>query len=182
MKRKKPSFNETYYGFRTFCTCSRTRSGGASSCLRRDQRSGSYIVEDLGTAPRRRRRRRRPRRPPSRAGPRRRPRPTRTARTAGAAAAVAAARGGRRTRGGAPLPAGAEHGAGAPDEGDDEDEGEETLAADEGEHHETPRPASAHAPASGAPAGTVPSGERGSSFSLFSWLRREHGPEEDKKD
>jgi uncharacterized LabA/DUF88 family protein len=50
MKRKKPSFNETYYGFRTFSHLLEDAQRRGIVVLRRDQRSGSYIVEDLGTA------------------------------------------------------------------------------------------------------------------------------------
>jgi len=49
MKRKKPSFNETYYGFRTFSHLLEDAQRRGIVVLRRDQRSGSYIVEDLGT-------------------------------------------------------------------------------------------------------------------------------------
>jgi uncharacterized LabA/DUF88 family protein len=48
MKRKKPSFNETYYGFRTFSHLLEDAQRRGIVTLRRDQRSGSYIVEDLG--------------------------------------------------------------------------------------------------------------------------------------
>jgi uncharacterized LabA/DUF88 family protein len=50
MKRKKPSFNETYYGFRTFSHLLEDAQRRGIVVLRRDQRSGSYIVEDLGPA------------------------------------------------------------------------------------------------------------------------------------
>jgi uncharacterized LabA/DUF88 family protein len=50
MKRKKPSFNETYYGFRTFSHLLEDAQRRGIVILRRDQRSGSYIVEDLGPA------------------------------------------------------------------------------------------------------------------------------------
>ena len=50
MKRKKPSFNETYYGFRTFSQLLEDAQRRGIVKLRRDQKSGSYIVEDLGTA------------------------------------------------------------------------------------------------------------------------------------
>jgi uncharacterized LabA/DUF88 family protein len=50
MKRKKPSFNETYYGFRTFSHLLEDAQRRGIVVLRRDQRSGSYIVEDLGAA------------------------------------------------------------------------------------------------------------------------------------
>jgi hypothetical protein len=50
MKRKKPSFNETYYGFRTFSHLLEDAQRRGIVTLRRDQKSGSYIVEDLGAA------------------------------------------------------------------------------------------------------------------------------------
>jgi hypothetical protein len=50
MKRKRPSFNETYYGFRTFSHLLEDAQRRGIVTLRRDQRSGSYIVEDLGSA------------------------------------------------------------------------------------------------------------------------------------
>jgi uncharacterized LabA/DUF88 family protein len=50
MKRKKPSFNETYYGFRTFSHLLEDAQRKGIVTLRRDQRSGSYIIEDLGSA------------------------------------------------------------------------------------------------------------------------------------
>ena len=49
MKRKKPSFNETYYGFRTFSHLLEEAQRKGIVVLRRDAKSGSYIVEDLGT-------------------------------------------------------------------------------------------------------------------------------------
>src|SRR6185436_7105588 len=48
MKHKKPSFNETYYGFRTFSHLLEDAQRRGIVVLRRDQKSGSYIVEDLG--------------------------------------------------------------------------------------------------------------------------------------
>jgi uncharacterized LabA/DUF88 family protein len=50
MKRKKPSFNETYYGFRSFSHLLEDAQRRGIVSLRRDQKSGSYIVEDLGPA------------------------------------------------------------------------------------------------------------------------------------
>jgi uncharacterized LabA/DUF88 family protein len=52
MKRKKPSFNETYYGFRSFSNLLEDAQRRGVVTLRRDQKSGSYIVEDLGAATR----------------------------------------------------------------------------------------------------------------------------------
>jgi hypothetical protein len=50
MKRKKPSFNETYYGFRSFSHLLEDAQRRGIVVLRRDQKSGSYIIEDLGGA------------------------------------------------------------------------------------------------------------------------------------
>jgi len=50
MKRKKPSFNETYYGFRSFSHLLEDAQRRGIVTLRRDQKSGSYIIEDLGAA------------------------------------------------------------------------------------------------------------------------------------
>jgi uncharacterized LabA/DUF88 family protein len=50
MKRKKPSFNETYYGYRTYSQLLEDAQRKGIVILRRDQRSGSYIVEDLGSS------------------------------------------------------------------------------------------------------------------------------------
>ncbi len=52
MKRKRPSFNESYYGFRAFSHLLEDAQRRGIVMLRRDQRSGSYIVEDLGPAAR----------------------------------------------------------------------------------------------------------------------------------
>jgi len=52
MKRKKPSFNETYYGFRSFSSLLEDAQRRGVVTMRRDQKSGSYIVEDLGPAAR----------------------------------------------------------------------------------------------------------------------------------
>ena len=49
MKRKKPQFNETYFGFRTFSHLLEEAQRQGIVKLRRDQRSGSYIVEDFGS-------------------------------------------------------------------------------------------------------------------------------------
>jgi hypothetical protein len=162
MKRKKPSFNEGYYGFRTFSHLLEDAQRRGIVKLRRDQRSGSYIIEDLGEAA-----------------------PTDVAAPASATPAEAAAtdsegtkstsrrrrsRGGRRTRAAAPAAAGADTEAAVSDDGDDEDEA----------------PAASPPPATGAREGEsrAAAPERGTSFSLFSWLRREPeepGAEEDKK-
>jgi uncharacterized LabA/DUF88 family protein len=172
MKRKKPSFNETYYGFRSFSHLLEDAQRRGVVSLRRDQRSGSYIIEDLGAAAK-----------TESAEPAAEARPVEVPPAAEGESANGQrsgrrrrGRGGRRARPAAPLAAG---GAGAPSavdeaEEDNGEEGEETLGGDEAEHGEAHRPAPAP---SAAPAGP----ERGSGFSLFSWLRREQGSE-DKKD
>jgi uncharacterized LabA/DUF88 family protein len=187
MKRKRPSFNETYYGFRTFSHLLEDAQRRGVVVLRRDQRSGSYIIEDLGTAAR------------SEAAGAGEATPTRSAaetperpRPAEAAAAESdgsngprggrrrRGRGGRRTRGGL-VPgaeAGTEAGASAGDEADeDADEADEdAVAADDASIAEDVEPRAA-LPAGAEPSSAAPAVERSGSFSLFSWLRREHGEE-----
>ena len=51
MKRKRPSFNEGYYGFRSFSHALEEARRRGIVTLRRDAKSGSYIVEDLGGTP-----------------------------------------------------------------------------------------------------------------------------------
>jgi uncharacterized LabA/DUF88 family protein len=202
MKRKRPSFNETYYGFRTFSHLLEDAQRRGVVVLRRDQRSGSYIVEDLGTAGRSEVA------ATAEASTERAPR---AAATAGAAAApeVAAAdgeaanggrggrrrrgRGGRRTRGGTATgaEAGAETGASHPDDGEDDveddadessahDSGHDDAAADHAESAQTSNPAGSPDAFGAGPAAAAPERPAGSSFSLFSWLRREHAPDDKK--
>ncbi len=166
MKRKRPSFNEGYYGFRTFSHLLEDAQRRGVVALRRDQRSGSYIIEDLGPA----------------------------ARAEGGAAAESSekkeplaaasedsqngARSGRRRRGrggrrGRPAVAASGAAAeGAPtaaddieDEGDEGDESDTTDNGDAASGHEEQRPEAAERPA----------------FSLFSWLRRDHATDEKKE-
>jgi uncharacterized LabA/DUF88 family protein len=202
MKRKKPSFNETYYGFRTFSHLLEEAQRKNIVVLRRDQKSGSYVVEDLGpgsgtaiattgTAP-----------AAQTAAPAAGPRLAETpaagaiatpALTDGEASAEASAsatraprrrRGrGRRSRGGALGVPGAATDATTPslDEGPDDDEGEE-LGADDAHDHlegESEAPASTATSANEAEGHHEPStasrldAEERASFSLFSWLRRD---------
>jgi uncharacterized protein (TIGR00288 family) len=203
MKRKKPSFNETYYGFRTFSHLLEEAQRKGIVTLRRDAKSGSYIVEDLGTG----------------AGtPAARVEPTATpvalppaAETAmplaatGTEAAEPGANGargprrrrsrGRRPRGSSSVPAsgtetpattGSEYGADGDDHDDHEDMEDEASSSDgspetarEGRTPGEDAPAHAHT-ASGGDAPT-PGAERGSvpperPFSLFSWIRRDVAP------
>ena len=44
MKRKKPSFNEAYYGYRTFSELLEDAERKQIIKLKKDQRSGTYIV------------------------------------------------------------------------------------------------------------------------------------------
>ena len=184
MKRKRPSFNETYYGFRTFSHLLEDAQRRGIVVLRRDQRSGSYIVEDLGpaarseaavgevaaavvsasaTAPAERKAEAADGEAGARGGRRRR------------------GRGGRRTRTASTTP-GAENGAPVNDDNDEDgDEGEETVGGDEADGspeggHEHPN--GSQLPVAAAPGDTpAPSGER-QGFSLFSWLRRDHAPDD----
>ncbi len=205
MKRKKPSFNETYYGFRTFSHLLEDAQRRGIVVLRRDQKSGSYIVEDLGSvsvavsgsglpsraeAPA-------PSPPPSL------PPAASPNEDSGAAAQAAetgeAANGGRRPRrrrgrgrgralpgAAGPAEAGAaEEAAEFDDAGADEDAGEgpEDEAGPAGSRSAHPESAErstgsdAAEPAS-ASEGAKAEAERGS-FSLFSWIRG-GGPKEDQ--
>jgi uncharacterized LabA/DUF88 family protein len=202
MKRKKPSFNETYYGFRTFSHLLEEAQRKGVVTLRRDQRSGSYIVEDLGgqaasgaarpepAAALQRAAEPAPALPPPALPP---------AVPAAAAAEAADANGARgprrrrgrgrggRTRAASPLATGAflEPG-GSPDDSpdlDDQDEGDDDLGAS----HEEDGARAAEAPVAAETASrTVPeppadppaaeasrAAER--PFSLFSWIRRDSG-------
>jgi uncharacterized protein (TIGR00288 family) len=159
MKRKKPSFNETYYGFRTFSHLLEDAQKRGLVSLRRDQKSGSYIVEDLGPA-------------------------ANTGITSSAITGVPSpgsqpaaaesdngARRGRRGRGRgrrggrAAYPGTAGTGAG---DSTDLDDGDEDESSDTNGHDE------AHA-SSSAPTAPNPEPERGA-FSFLSWLRRESSP------
>ena len=193
MKRKKPSFNETYYGFRTFSHLLEDAQRRNIVVLRRDQKSGSYIVEDLGTAS-------------SSTGmarvepaPTSGPRPVEVMATstatpnAGEGAVAAAPEGaegtngvrgvrrrrgrGRRPRAGSPLAAGAfpegttgSQGDDGPD-GDDHDDGDDDMAGGD-------ESASQAHPTEAAPAPEPPRVEpERPAFSLFSWIRRDPPPE-----
>ncbi len=205
MKRKRPSFNETYYGFRTFSHLLEDAQRRGVVVLRRDQKSGSYVVEDLGSA--------------STATVARSetgsaavaaPRPVEASVSSLAASAVngnavvaenpegtIGPRGGvrrrrgrgRRGRGTSTLAAGAfMDGAhnGAHDEGSDADDHEDMEddlhSGDEGQPSGAPQiaaPPAEHAEhASGSPADAAPPQEPGRpAFSLFSWIRRDPAPE-----
>jgi uncharacterized LabA/DUF88 family protein len=196
MKRKKPSFNETYYGFRSFSHLLEDAQRRGIVTLRRDQRSGSYIIEDLGTAA-------------SATGTARAEAvappavpqlPARTPEPAAAAAAEAAdgTNGARprrrRSRGRRGRPAAAAAGAGDAavadsqlDDAEDSDEAEDFSSEGAGESDE--RSADSQAPSNddaggaeprpGADATTQAKGTEPErhSFSLFSWIRRDPAPQ-----
>jgi uncharacterized LabA/DUF88 family protein len=199
MKRKKPSFNETYYGFRTFSHLLEDGQRRGIVTLRRDQRSGSYIVEDLGAASTATAAARMEA-PTVGSLPRPAEAPTALAAAAPSAEAAEASNGtrnprrrrgrGRRARGASTLAAGAfMDPAASPhpddadaDEGDEHDEGEETLSHEEHEHDphaeagSAPPPHQAHPEASPPPAPAPapgPAEPERPSFSLFSWIRRD---------
>jgi len=178
MKRKRPSFNESYYGFRTFSHLLEDAQRRGIVTLRRDQKSGSYIIEDLGPAARTESA------ASADAGAERKVEGLAPSAPAGQGQAPVegadanGARSGRRRRGrggrgrrpGGPSAPGTQPEAGVSpvDEVDDEDDDSDEIAAAE-------PAASASDGASDAPGGEP---ER-PAFSLFSWLRRE--PEEKKE-
>ena len=177
MKRKRPSFNESYYGFRSFSHLLEDAQRRGIVILRRDQKSGSYVIEDLGAAAAAK----------TDAAGAAEPVGERKAEAAAPATAdgegANGARGSRRRRGrggrgrrtGAPTAPGAlpEGGASGADDGDDDgdDDTEDTLSTeDTGRSHAPAEPR--EAPSAAAPAAERPA------FSLFAWLKRDG---EDKK-
>lgn len=201
MKRKKPSFNETYYGFRTFSHLLEEAQRKNIVTLRRDQKSGSYVVEDLGTGSGAAASSAASNAPATAGTPVAGPRLVETpangiAVTAAPAngdapaaeGAATATRGprrrrggrGRRSRTGTPLAPGATADPSQPslDEGP-EDDNDDDMSVDEGhdshdahDHHE-----SAHDDGEGHPAPAPverrEDAEERAAFSLFSWLRRD---------
>jgi uncharacterized LabA/DUF88 family protein len=187
MKRKRPSFNETYYGFRTFSHLLEDAQRKGIVTLRRDQRSGSYIVEDLGSvsvgaAPAR----------AEAALPVRAVEPTPPPAAAPESGEAEAANGGRaprrrrgrgrRLRG--ELPAGATAAetaaAGAIDDAGGDEEGDEGLAeseaSEESRAEAEPAIAGERAADTGAAQpdpGPPPREPERSRFSLFSWMHRD---------
>jgi uncharacterized LabA/DUF88 family protein len=170
MKRKKPSFNETYYGFRSFSHLLEDAQRRGIVTLRRDQKSGSYIIEDLGAAAAAK----------TDATSAAEPVAERKAEAEGEGANGTRGprrrrgRGGRGRRTGTPAAPGSLPEGGSPgaDEGDEdgEDEAEDTLSVEEaGRSHAPSEPRE-------APVGAAPA-ER-PAFSLFAWLKRDG---EDKK-
>jgi uncharacterized LabA/DUF88 family protein len=180
MKRKRPSFNETYYGFRTFSHLLEDAQRRGVVVLRRDARSGSYIIEDLGGSGR-----------AEAATSATEPLAVASERAAKAEGQAQAAeadgnggrsgrrrrsRGGRRARGVAAAPGVSfpESGTAVADEIEEdlEDDGEETEAPLETAAEPTPEPEPEPVAAAAAP----PAERTG--FSLFSWLRRDHAADE----
>jgi uncharacterized LabA/DUF88 family protein len=172
MKRKRPSFNESYYGFRTFSHLLEDAQRRGIVTLRRDQKSGSYVIEDLGPAA--------AGTGAAEAGGERKPEAAAAAPATAEADANGGARPGRRRRGrggrgrrpGGPAAPGAPADPNLPavDEADDDDDddSDEIAAAEEPAREPAPQPS--HSAASSEP-------ER-PAFSLFSWLRRD---QEEKK-
>jgi uncharacterized LabA/DUF88 family protein len=197
MKRKKPSFNETYYGFRTFSHLLEDSQRRGIVTLRRDQRSGSYIVEDLGPGSSVRTDH------PAPTAVASVPAPASSGTTAAPASVLSAAaaagepaaepataeaqnggrpprrrrgRGRGRSRGASVLAAGAYIDPHAPASADDdEDDDDSTDEAPAEERDAAPEPTQEPpAPPSAAPAtGTTGGGAAERPFSIFSWLRRD---------
>jgi uncharacterized protein (TIGR00288 family) len=201
MKRKKPSFNETYYGFRTFSHLLEDAQRRGIVVLRRDQKSGSYIVEDLGSGSVAA-----SNRPEAAAAPPPAPRLVESAPPSPPAAAPEAAEAaavprsprrrrsrGRKPRGASVLAAGAyidpASAAHAADEGGDVDEHDDVDDAGVGAEEA----GSGEETAGGEPPAEIGAGREDRApdadraapareeaperpFSLFSWMRRDPGP------
>jgi uncharacterized LabA/DUF88 family protein len=204
MKRKKPSFNESYYGFRTFSHLLEDAQRRGIVTLRRDQRSGSYIIEDLGpgsNAPGFSRAEAqaaaagsaaRAGEPHAHSAPAPRPsEPHAPAPASTAAEASDSANGsrsrrrrgrGRRPRGvPAASPGAAPSATAAPeeaeafgDDGEDYDEGDEGASGSEDAGSPARRDQARPSGADAPASSPAAPGER-SHFSLFSWLRRDAG-------
>lgn len=205
MKRKKPSFNETYYGFRTFSQLLEDAQRRGIVKLRRDQKSGSYVVEDLGSSVATRYEQ--PAAAPAGAEPAAPPRSEpATPRPEAPAAAVESEGNGprtrrRRSRGrgrGKPAPAvpGVAEPATAVVHEDEADEGAPShagqapapatpLERERDQPSDRPggagQPAGSPMPLAAAPEETAPRSER-PFLSLFSWVRRELRPEDERKE
>ncbi len=207
MKRKKPSFNETYYGFRTFSHLLEDAQRRGIVELRRDQKSGSYVVEDLGSAGIGTAR-------PEPAGPvgvpapppasSRAPEPPKEAEVAAGPVAVeaAAAEGAngtaraprrrrsrsRRPRSAAALAAGASPDAAGTDSDAAHGADESDAEVADGDHGDAYEADHDHDPAAAPP--EKPAGENETPardesdtgpFSFFSWMRREPDPKREPK-
>ncbi|OFV87760.1 MAG: hypothetical protein A2V74_03825 [Acidobacteria bacterium RBG_16_70_10] len=164
MKRKKPSFNETYYGFRSFSHLLEDAQRRGIVTLRRDQRSGSYIIEDLASAAKVEAAGAVPAAPPATAAA---PPPTEAAEGPNGPRSGRRRRGrGRRPRPVSPLAAGAPTAPGTPAPEEPEDEADEDGEEASGAGEARPREERANEPAAAAEPARA-------SFSLFSWLRRD---------
>jgi uncharacterized LabA/DUF88 family protein len=180
MKRKKPQFNETYFGFRSYSQLLEDAQRRGIVTLRRDHKSGSYIIEDLGpaamsTGPR-------PDLVPAAANGG--PAEAAAAEDAGRAETVARSRR-RRGRGrGRPRPLGEAPGQVPEGHPAPEDAGESEEEEDEGPEEGAEEPAAAASGEEGAgtqpapaatgldePARTEGAPPAESRFSLLSWLR-----------
>ena len=174
MKRKKPSFNETYYGFRTFSHLLEDAQRRGVVALRRDQKSGSYIVEDLEAAASRPLSMSTMSTPPSAAA----------AAVSNAEGETNGARGGTRRRRGrgrrgrtgygsnTGTPADASSGSNEDGTDDESDFSDDNEAND----HESENGESRPAIASSNAAPPAPAPEQRSTFSFLSWLRRDPAP------
>ena len=49
MQRKKPSFNESYYGYRTFSELLEAAENLKIITLKKDTKSGSYVISGFGS-------------------------------------------------------------------------------------------------------------------------------------
>jgi uncharacterized LabA/DUF88 family protein len=180
MKRKRPSFNETYYGFRTFSHLLEDAQRRGVVVLRRDQRSGSYIIEDLGGSARAEAAQGAEPAAAERVAQPERSKPEAAASAEGDGANGGRGgrrrrgRGGRRSRGGTAVPGSGypESGTSTADEAEEDldEESDEIEAALDGPPGAAGEPAAETEPEPVAAA--APAGER-SGFSLFSWLRRD---------
>jgi uncharacterized LabA/DUF88 family protein len=170
MKRKKPSFNESYYGFRTFSHLLEDAQRRGIVSVRRDNRSGSYIIEDLGAASIA---------PSSRSESDGAQADASTDTNEGRPSRRRRSRG-RRSRGATAATGTAEAG----DEGDEGDDGEENGHEENGReeatagpsHGSASQPAEPDGDAAQASTGSGPSGQAPTErpiFSFLSWIRRE---------
>ncbi len=173
MKRKRPSFNESYYGFRTFSHLLEDAQRRGVVSLRRDQKSGSYVVEDLGPTARAEAATGASAEPAAAATVTATATAERKPETAAPAADAEAnggrpgrrrrGRGGRGRRSGVPVPAGtpSEAGSGAADDDSDDEDDSDDMSGDS-----NPSLPAAETPIAAASADRPV-------FSLFSWLRKD---------
>jgi hypothetical protein len=50
LKRRKPGFSESYYGFRTFAQVLEAAQGQGALAIERDDKSGGYVIRGSGPA------------------------------------------------------------------------------------------------------------------------------------